>query len=195
MDNNTKKRLASNDKSFYQTHELHRKQSKRKLGYLFAIGSLVFILIGIVAYAAIKQGGLSNLISGNQDIITNTVNNISESLGGNNTSQSTPTPTEKPIDLPPIPTTQTPKTTQNTNLIVFYDLINSYDITVKPGTTVVFRNADNSFVNIFFDDGRSIALKGGEEKVMYFGNIGNYPFKDTQDDTAFALKGIIRVKN
>lgn len=176
-----------------QDPKLRARQAKKKLKILITIGVLMLALFIIVFVASIRHGGFSNLLKGDKDPISNTINNIGTSFTDNSPENKQP----KPVSLPSTPQDKKEVTTSQTQNYMAFDTFSpgEYEITIKKNTFVYFTNRMETRIGLQFSDGRDLKLNGLEEKNMKFPNPGTYTFTDVLDRTGEPITGTIHVLN
>ena len=138
---------------------------KQKIRLLIIIIILISILL-LIVIAAIRQGGFKNLTKGDKNILQNTIENIGDGLTGGDPKPTTsiaPTPSvdyNKPLQVPQKPSNSNKEYTksQKFNSMVLDKNGDSYNITIKPNTSVVFRNDSDEAILLEFSDKKSLSL-------------------------------------
>jgi hypothetical protein len=178
--------------SVYEDRKRQVKETKKKLKILLVIGILLITLFGIVMFAALRQGGIGNLIKGDGNPITNTINNIG-------TSFVEPSPTKQPqvIGFPDTPADKKEVTKEQFQNFVTFDTLSpgGYDITIKKGTFVYFSNKMEARVGLKFSDGRELKLNAQESANLMFPNPGTFTFNDLFVTQGEPISGTVRVVN
>lgn len=171
---------------------INNKYKRQQLRLLIWIGACIIILIGLVIYAAFRVGGIQNLIQGDGNVITNTVNNVGSAIT-NPTDTPTPTPTIFTVDITARPKDQ--KYIENDqNTLVISKFGSPYNVKVRKDTYILFVNNTGKLLGLQFSDKRQYRFEVGEEKNISFMQSGSVTFTDVIDSKFNPINGTIVVE-
>ncbi len=180
-----------NNPDLIRLRTINEKYNKTRKRLLIWIGSLALLIIGLVAFAAWRVGGVQNLFQGNGNIISNTVNNVGTAIISSPTASPSPTPTQFRVNIAPI-TTQPNFLNQPQNSLILTKFRN-YNVTVKKDVMVLFVNDTGKIVGLQFSDGRQYRFEVGSQQNILFSKTGRITFTDVIDSRLNPIEGTITV--
>jgi hypothetical protein len=172
--------------------KITKQAAQKKLRILFIIGLvLILVFIGLV-YFAIRVGGVSNLISGDGNIIQNTAENINEAI--TTTGIPTPVPTEFKITDTPQNSTEV-DIDRDINTIIFIPGQDFYEVTIRKDTQIQFVNQTGKNIGLLFSDGRQVRVEDDSYNYETFLTAGTLNFTDQIDSSELLIRGRIIITN
>lgn len=173
--------------------QLSKRYNKTRLRLLMWIIGCILVLVGLIAYAAIKAGGVQNLFQGNQDIVTNTFNNVGSAVVNQTTPTTTVTPTPLTFnEVTPINNDQ--KTLgQNINTLTITVYNSDSDIKIKKNSTLVLVNSTGKVLGLEFSNGAEYRLEIGDKQAVVFAKAGTYTYRDVVNSQLNDITGTVTV--
>ncbi len=183
--------VQTNSSDIIRLKNLNEKYNKERKKLLIWIVFCFLILVSIIGYAASRAGGIQRLISGERDIVTNTINNVG-SIVSNPSISPTPKPTIFTFDVTPLPIEQK-FLSQDQNTLVISEFARPYNVKVRKGTYILFINSAQKKLGLEFSDGRRYRFTEGEQQNLYFGSKATITFRDVIDGDLNDISGTITV--
>jgi hypothetical protein len=175
--------------------KVEKAKSVQKIRLILIISTLLIILASIILYAANRKGGISGLIKGDSNALSNTIKNIGDSITGNEKEERKIVVEPLKFFDTPIPSepTQEPPTEVEKSYIEFTTDGDDYNLTIKKGSNITFKNTTFFPIGLKFSDGRKISLRDGEEKSSTFPKTGTFTYEDELDVNELKITGTIKV--
>lgn len=167
----------------------------KKLRILIFIGIGMLCLFLVIIFAAIKQGGFSNLTKGNKNVVLNTLENVGTTFTGEKDSNGVdPNTYNKPVKVTFAPKPKDEVTlSQEQNEIVFDPYSSQYYIKVKKDSYIKFINNTGGNLNISISGLDQVALKDTEIRNIKAARVGKFQMKDLLDKSPMQINGTIEV--
>lgn len=170
-----------------------RSNAIRKLKLLIGAGVGLLVLFLIILIASFREGGFSNLLKGESNVVVNTIENVGSSFIGND-DEDDPSTYNIPVKVTTAPAPIDEQTVNEfQNEVIFDEFSTDYSIKVKNMSYIFFINNTGSSINIKIDGLDQVALEDGESKNIRVARIGTFAFRDLLDDSPMQIRGTIEV--